>query len=137
MKEGRFWLAVAVGGVVMNVLDFILQEVLFAGPVYQRYAGVFRQEPSLMPFYILGDFVAVLVIAWFYLRVRGSFASGIKGGALFGFYVGIVMSFPMFHFLHLLIEGFPYWVAWVMTVYGVCWGVILGAVLGKLMEQKP
>ncbi len=136
MKEGRFWITVGVAGVIMNVVDFIFHGWLFAGPIYQRYAGVFRQDESLMPFYILGDFVAVLVVAWVYLKVRGSFEPGLKGGAVFGLYVGVVMSFPMYHFTQLTIEGFPYWVAWVMTIYGIFWGTVLGAVIGKMMAPK-
>jgi len=134
MKEGRFWVAVLVGGVVMNIVDTIFQGFLFAGPIYQRYSGLFRQDESLMPFYILGDFVAVLVVAWLYLKVRGSFETGMKGGMLFGLYVGVVMSFPAYHFTQLTIDGFPYWVAWIFTVYGVLWGVVVGAVLGKILE---
>jgi hypothetical protein len=136
MKEGRFWIAVAVTGVAMNVVDTIFQGYLFAAPIYERYAGVFRQDASLMPFYIVGDFVAVLVVAWLYLKVRGSFDAGLRGGAIFGFYVGMVMSFPMYHFAQLMIEGFPYWVAWVFTFYGIFWGVATGTLLGKLLEPK-
>ena len=136
MKDSRFWIAVVVAGVVMNIVDTIVQGFLFAGPIYQRYAEVFRQDASLMPYYIVGDFIAVAVVAWLYLKVRGSFEPGMKGGALFGLYVGVVMSFPAYHFMQLMIDGMPYWVAWVMTVYGICWGVVLGGTLGRMLQPK-
>ena len=57
-----------------------------------------------------------------------------KGGATFGFFLGLVAFFPNFYF-SLVLEGFPYFLSW-------CWGginlidfVIAGVVLALIYRQ--
>ena len=72
---------------------------------------------------MIGDFVTVLVFVWVYDRVRWSRA-GVKGGASYALYAGILINFPTWIFAHLLFEGFPYSLAWTWTLVGIGWCVI-------------
>ena len=122
-----------VTGVVMNVLDFIVQGNLLAG----MYAATpaFRNTNDVIPYLILGDFVAAFVFCWAYLALGAATGPGAGGGAKFGFYAGVLVAFPTFIFIHLTINGIPYGLMWVLTVYSVIAYVILGAVAGALHKR--
>ena len=115
-------------GIVANIIDFVVQGNLLAG----YYAGPpFRQDNNI-PLFIVGDFVAALVFTWFYLRFAASVPAGAAGGATLGVYAGVLISFPTNIFLHLVIQGFPYALSWIWTIYGIVLYVVLGAIAGVL-----
>ena len=132
MNVKKLLLATVVVGVVMNIVDFLVQGQLLAG----LYANLplFKREPPI-PWLVFGDFVTALVFVWVYDRVQSSFAGGVKGGATYGLYAGILINFPTWIFAHLIFEGFPYSLAWTWTLVGVVWCVIAGAVAGALYKK--
>ncbi|HEY7925173.1 MAG: hypothetical protein ACHP85_15690 [Burkholderiales bacterium] len=132
MNVKKLLLATVVVGVVMNVVDFVVQGQLLAG--YYANLALMKKEPPI-PLLVLGDFVAVLVFVWVFDRVRGSFAGAAKGGAIYGLYSGILINFPTWIFAHLLFEGYPYGLAWTTTLIGVAWCVIAGAIAGLIYKQ--
>jgi len=58
-------------------------------------------------YYIVADFVAALVLAWVLNRISSAFGDGAKGGAAAGFYLGVLVNFPAYHFLHLMAKNYP------------------------------
>ena len=132
MNVKKLLLATVVVGVVMNIVDFVVQGQLLAG-YYANFAFL-KKEPAI-PMLVVGDFVAALVFVWVYDRVRSAFGTGPKGGALYGLYAGILINFPTWIFAHLIFEGFPYGLAWTWTLIGVAWCVIAGAVAGALYKR--
>ena len=44
-------------------------------------------------------------------------------------------NFPSNIFLHLLIQGFPYALSWIWTIYGIVWYVVLGAIAGAMNRK--
>ena len=132
MKTGKFWLAVLAGGVVANILDGLVFGVFFSSAMANMEIMRHNVNPA---WYVVGDFIAVFVMMWFYARVHGSFTEGSKGGATFGLYAGIFASFPLWLFIHLMINGFPYGWSWIFTCYGILWGVIVGATLGSVYKK--
>ena len=117
-------------GVVMNVLDVIVQGYLLAG-MYAA-APAFRNTNDVIPYLILGDFVAAFVFCWAYLKLGAATGRGAAGGATFGFYAGVLIGFPTWIFVHLLVNGIPYGMMWMMTIWNVIAYVIIGAVAGAL-----
>ena len=109
-------LAVVAGGVVANVLDTIVHGFLLANAYYAQQTGLFREDGS-PAWLVLGDFVAVAVFVWVYMRVRQSFGGGAIGGATFGLYAGVLIGFPTHIFLNLVIIDFSYTLAWAWTVH--------------------
>ena len=61
----------------------------------------------------------------------------VAGGATFGFYAGMLYSFPMFYAMHLLFNGYTSELAWLNTVYQVIVYVIVGATAGALNKARP
>lgn len=134
MKSGKFWIAVLVGGIVANILDFIVQGLVLNNVYYAQMPELFNTGTSLI-WYIIGDFVAVFVFAWVYDKVAGSFEGGPKGGMMCGLYAGILVNFPTWIFMHLFIKGFPYGLSWISTIYGIVWYIIIGAILAGLYKK--
>lgn len=119
-------------GVVANLIDFVVQGNMLAGYYTQ---APFRQTANII-WLVLGDFVAAAVFVVVYARIAGSFKAGAAGGAELGLYCGVLVSFPTNIFLYLLIDGFPYGLAWIWTVYSVLWYVVLGAVAGAVLGRQ-
>lgn len=134
MKSSKFWIAVVVAGVVMNIVDFLCQGMMFTKMYYEKLPDLFITTGNPV-YYIVGDFVSVLVLAWVYDKVYSSFGGGSKGGMMFGLYAGILASFPTWIFAHLMFKGFPYGLSWAWTIYGVLWGVIAGTVVGAMYKK--
>lgn len=136
MKSGKFWLAVLVGGVVANILDWAVY-TQWLGPTYMAAnPAVFRQDTNPM-FYVFGDFVMVFVFAWVLDKVGSAFGSTPKAGMMAGLYLGILVNFPMNIFLHLMFNGYPYSLSWIGTIYGIIWYMIVGYVIAMVMKKAP
>jgi hypothetical protein len=120
-------------GIVLNVIDFIVQGNLMAG----LYAAspAFRNTADVIPFLVLGDVVAAFVFAWAYLKLGSATGDGPGGGALFGLYAGVLLAFPTYIFNNLLINNYPYSLAWTLTIYTIIVYVILGAIAGALKKR--
>lgn len=133
MNVKKLVVATLAVGVVMNVLDFLFHGQL----LHERYAALstlFRQDAPVQ-WLVVGDFVAALVFVWVYDRVYASFGGGAKGGATYGLYAGILLNFPTWIFMSILIVGFPYSLAWIWTIVGILAGVIGGAVAGMVYKK--
>jgi len=135
MKDSKFWMAVAAAGVVMNIIDFLIQGLVMVPAYYSKHADVFIQTGNPL-WFVIGDFLTVFVLAWVYDKVAGSFSTGWKGGSMYGLYAGILVNFPTWIFLHLLLKGFSYKFAWFSTIYGIVWTVIAGAIVASIYEKK-
>jgi hypothetical protein len=132
MDLKKLLLATVAVGVVANVLDFVFHGFVMAS----RYAAIEALRTDMGVWWlVLGDFVGALVLVWVYDRVYASFGGGPRGGAIYGFYLGIAVNFPTWIFVHLLFKGFPYWLAWVWTIFGVVWSVVAGAVAGATYKK--
>ncbi len=135
MKSSRFWLAVLVGGVVANVMDYLVYGRWLSNAYFMKNPVLFNNDPGNIPWFIVGDFVAVLVFAWIYDRVSSSFGSTPMDGAKAGLYLGVFANFPLGIYMHLMFNGYPYGLSWISMVYGVIWCVVVGAVLAAMMKK--
>jgi hypothetical protein len=133
VKNLNCWLAVLIAGIVAVVLDWAVQAKWLASAYYSRIESM-RVDAKPINF-IIGDFVAVAVLAWVLTRLSSSFGSGARGGANAGFYLGVLVSFPAYHFIFLTFKGYPYSLTWINTIYGVIWYMIIGAILGAVMRR--
>ena len=131
MKALKCLVAVIVAGVVGNTLDYAVQAKWLASAYYSKIESMRMDTPVSQ--FVFADFVGVFVLAWVLCRLSASFASGAKGGATAGFYLGVLVNFPAYHFIFLTFKGYPYPLVWINTVYGVVWYVIIGAILGAFM----
>jgi hypothetical protein len=134
MKSSKFWIAVVAAGVVMNIVDYLVQGMWLSNTIYSQMPETFNLSTNPL-WYVFGDFVTVFIFAWVYDRVYGSFGGTIKGGAVYGLYAGILVNFPTWIFMHLFIRGYSYSLAWISTTYGIAWGVAAGAIVGAIYKK--
>lgn len=134
MPVSRFLASTLVVGIVVNLFDYLVHGILLQGLVYSK-VPLMRTDASV-PLLVVTDFVAAAVFVWVYQRVRPSFPSGAAGGALFGFYAGVLVNFPTWIAAYLLLQGFTYGLAWTWILTGVLWGVLAGAVAGGLSGRS-
>jgi hypothetical protein len=131
MQTGKIAAAGLTAGIVANVIDFLSFTFLFKSMMTLP----FMNPNPLIAVLVAGDFVAALVFVWVYDRVRGSFGPGAKGGATYGLYAGILINFPLWIFMHVLVKDWPSSYSWFSTIYGIVWAIILGAVVGVVYDK--
>lgn len=129
------WMRVMLGGllagIVVNIVDFVLHGMVL-GRTYQRYTEAFRQTPANPVHFAVVAVAIGLATALLFARSRGSWPAGWRGGAVFGFYLGLAGFFVSFY-NPLVIDGFPYYLAWCWGGIHLIDGVVGGAVLGAVV----
>jgi hypothetical protein len=123
MNWTKVFVAGVAAGIVANLADFVMHGIIMAD-TYKSMPSVFTQEQA-SPFYFLA--VSICTAIFFtilYAKTVDSWGGGWKGGASFGFWVGMVAFFPNFY-NSLVIADFPYYLGW-------CWGgmTVISAILG-------
>ena len=131
MTKKQIVLSILIGGLVATVLDVLVHGFLLGNAFYVQQTALFGTESSPLSL-TLGDFVSVAVFVWVYQRVRSCFRDGAAGGAIFGFYAGVLIGFPTHLFLSIVIVDFAYALAWAWTLLEIVWCVTVGAVVGKI-----
>ena len=134
MNLKPFLASTLAAGIVGNVIDTVVQGSVFTGMYYAKLPQLFRQDMNV-PMLIFGDFVAAAVLVWFYQMVRSSFGVGWMNGARYGVCTGILTAFPLWIFMHMMFVGFPYALAWWLTIYSILWTAALGAITGLIHEK--
>ncbi len=119
-------------GPLLVQVDSVSLNYLLGG-VVASMASIMNPEPSMV-FNVIDNFIAALVLALVYDRVRGSFGPGVGGGLAFGLYAGLLVNLPAWLGLRVFIKNIPYGTAWVMTCYGVVVYTVLGAVAGYVSD---
>ena len=125
MTKKQIVLSILIGGLVATVLDVLVHGFLLGNAFYVQQTALFGTESSPLSL-TLGDFVSVAVFVWVYQRVRSCFRGGAAGGAIFGFYAGVLIGFPTHLFLSIVIVDFAYALAWAWTLLEIVWCVCHG-----------
>ncbi len=132
MNWTRIVIAGVVAGIVVNLANFVMHGLIL-GNTYTKYPEVFDQNPANPIHFFVVAISAAILAAVLFAKTRGSWAPGWKGGATFGFLLGLAFFFPQFY-MPIVIDGFPYFLAWCWGGVNVIGGVILGAVLGAIYK---
>lgn len=132
MNWTRAILAGLAAGFVTNIANFVMHGLLLA-ETYKRY-DVFAKDEANPLWFLLISFCIGIAAAILFAKSRGSWAAGWKGGATFGFFLGLTAFFANFYY-PLVLEGFPYYLGWCWGGINVIDGVLGGAVLGALYKK--
>jgi hypothetical protein len=132
MNWMRIPLAGLAAGVVTWISDFVLHGVVM-GPTYVRLDQVFSQTQANPVWFLLISVTIAFMAALLFARTRGSWAPGWKGGLTFGFFLGLVIFFQRF-FDPLVIDGFPYYLAWCQGGISMIDSLLAGAVIGSIVK---
>lgn len=133
MNIPKFVVAWLVVGVVMNVLDMFVHGYLLMNTYAQL---TFMRQDMSIALMVVTEFVFALVFLIVYDRLYATATASAGRGAVFGFWAGLLLSFPANISMSLMFKGFPYWLAWVWTASGLITLTISGAVAGALYAKK-
>lgn len=133
MNWMRIALAGLAAGVVTWISDFVLHGIVM-GPTYMRLDEVYTQTAANPAWFLLISVTIALMAALLFARSRGSWAPGWKGGLTFGFFLGLVIFFQRF-FDPLVVEGFPYYLAWCQGGISMIDSLLAGAVIGSIVKS--
>ncbi len=126
-------LAGLAGGVALSITEFIMHAVIMAN-TYTKYP-VFTQEEANPLYFVLIAVCIGLFAGILFGKTRQSWADGFKGGATYGFFLGMVLFFVRFYD-SLVYEGYPYYLSWCQGGINLIGLVIAGAVLGIIYRRE-
>ena len=110
MNWTKILLSGIVGGVFMNIADFVMHGVIL-GNTYMKHTEVFSQVQANPLLFLVISLLMSFFAALLFAKTRDSWAGGWKGGATFGFFLGLVFFFAQFG-PTLVIDSFPYHLSW-------------------------
>ncbi|MFQ5709318.1 MAG: hypothetical protein ACE5HO_17815 [bacterium] len=132
MNWTKALIAGVVGGLVVSVYNFLVHGFIMAN-TYTKYAAFSQQKANPIWFFVVAIAVGIAG-ALLFAKSRGSWAAGVKGGVMFGFWLGLVSFFAQFY-SPLVFKDFPYFLSW-------CWGgisligwMIFGAVAAGVYKE--
>ena len=136
MNWGRAIGAGLAAGFVQNIANFVMHGLVLGGMYLDQPA--FVQEPDNMAMQIVWFLVIALVLgvvaSLLFASSRQSWQPGAKGGLHFGVLLGAVVGFQQFY-LTLVVNDFPYHVAWLWLAVDVISFGIGGLVLGAVYKR--
>ena len=136
MNWGRAIGAGLAAGFVQNIANFVMHGLVLGGMYLDQPA--FVQEPDNMAMQIVWYLVIALVLgvvaSLLFASSRQSWQPGAKGGLHFGVLLGAVVGFQQFY-LTLVVNDFPYHVAWIWLGVDIISFGIGGMVLGAVYKR--
>lgn len=132
MNWTRIALAGAAAGIVTWLSDFVLHSMVMAN-TYKGLSQVYSQTPVNPAWFLLIATTICFMAALLFAKTRGSWAAGWKGGLTFGFYLGMAVFFVGFY-NPLVIDGFPYYLAWCQGGIAMIDNLLAGAVIGSIIK---
>jgi hypothetical protein len=133
MNWTRVFLAAVIGGVAMWLASFVLHGLVM-GNTYMKYPDVFTQEAANPAMFLLIEFLVAFPAAVIFAKTRSSWAAGVGGGLTYGFWLGLFGGFAQF-FSPLVMEGFPYYMAWCWFGINILVALVLGVVFGAMIKR--
>jgi len=133
MNWTRIALAGVAAGIATWISDFILHGMVM-GPTYKRLSQVFSQAQANPALFLLIAVTLCLMTALLFARTRGSWPLGWNGGVTFGFFLGLVLFFQRFYD-PLVIDGYPYHLAWCQGGIAMIDSLLAGAILGAVIKK--
>lgn len=133
MNWGKILVGGVVAGIALNVTEFVLHGVVMAS-TYEKYS-VFTQEQASPFYFVLVAVCVAIAAAMLFAKSRDCWAAGAKGGAIFGFFLGLVAFFTFFY-NPLVLEGYPYFLAWCQGGITLIAMTVVGAVLGLMIKKS-
>ena len=122
-----------VAGIVVNLVNWVLHGGIL-GATYGKYPDVFTQtETNPIWFFVVAIAIAIFFTALF-AKTRECWAAGARGGMTYGFWLGLVAFFSGFY-NPLVIDGFPYFLAWCWGGVNLIGGVVGGTVIGLIIKR--
>jgi hypothetical protein len=132
MNWSRISVAGLAAGIVTWFSDFVLHGIVMA-PTYRRLSQVYSQTQANPLWFLLVSIAICFMAALLFARTRGSWSPGWRGGLGYGLFLGLVIFFQRFYD-PLVIDGFPYYLAWCQGGISMIDSLLAGAVIGSVVK---
>ena len=133
MNWTRIALAGVAAGLVTWISDFVFHGMVMR-PTYMSLSQVYTQTEANPAWFLLISVTICAMVAALFARTRASWAAGWKGGLSFGFFLGLVIFFQRFYD-PLVIDGYPYYLAWCQGGISMIDSLLAGAVIGSILKS--
>ena len=133
MNWKKALLAGAVAGIALNISEFVMHGLIMSG-TYMKYPDVFSQDQSNPLYFLLVAMCIAIFGAILFAKTRQCWADGFKGGATYGFFLGMVFFWARFYDA-IVYEGYPYYLSWCQGGINLIVIVIAGAVMGAIYKR--
>ncbi|MCY3964587.1 MAG: hypothetical protein OXG83_06100 [Acidobacteria bacterium] len=136
MNWGKAVVAGLVAGIAQNIVNFVMHGlILDSAGTYEGHAAFAQEDdPTVFVWFTAIALVIGVVAALFFASSRQSWQAGARGGLHFGILLGAVVGFQQFY-LTLVIDGFPYHVAWIWLAVEIISFGVGGMVLGAMVKR--
>ncbi|MCY3927953.1 MAG: hypothetical protein OXG81_06750 [Acidobacteria bacterium] len=136
MNWGKAVVAGLVAGIAQNIVNFVMHGlILDSAGTYEGHAAFAQEDdPTVFAWFTAIALVIGVVAALFFASSRQSWQAGARGGLHFGILLGAVVGFQQFY-LTLVIDGFPYHVAWIWLAVEIISFGVGGMVLGAMVKR--
>ena len=136
MKNKTFWIGMVVVYVVMQVLGYVIHEVMM-GDTYEKLASIFRPQAEMQSMmWIMMASSALGMLMFCYIFTRGHEGKGISEGVRYGVLIGLLMAGPMAIDLHVIFPV-PGNVAMIWLISGIASLAVAGAVFSAIYKPDP
>lgn len=129
----RALIAGVVGGIIVWVYNFLVHGFIMSATYEKFDVFAVAPEPNRIWFVVVAITIGIAG-GLLFAKSRASWGEGVKGGVMFGFWLGLVSFFAQFY-NPLVFKGFPYFLSW-------CWGgitligwMIFGAVVAVIYKE--
>lgn len=131
------WTRIGIAGVAAGLVTWVADGVQHGGlmaPTYRSLPQVYTQTQANPGWFFLVAVTLSLMAAVLFARTRGSFGAGWRGGLSFGFFLGLILFFQRFYD-PLVIDGYPYYLAWCQGGIAMIDSLLAGVVLGSILKS--
>ena len=134
MNWSKILMGGVAAGIVMSIVEFVLHGMVMAS-TYEKYSDVFSQEQASPVYFVFVAVCVALAAAILFGKSRACWGEGAKGGATFGFFLGLVAFFSYFY-NPLVFDGYPYYLTWCQGSITLIAVTIAGTVLGLVIKKS-
>ena len=138
MNTGRVIGGGLVAGVLINIVEFVMNVLVLAGPMRDFYARMGVPEPggAAMAWFIVLGFVIGILIAWTYAAIRPRFGPGPK--TAFCAAVAVWVAGGLVPIIGWMLMGmYAAWLGIIGLIYGFVEFLLAALIAGALYKEAP
>lgn len=136
MNAGRVIGGGLVAGVLINIVEFVMNGLVLAGPMRDFYARMGIAEPggAAMAWYVVLALVLGILIAWTYAAIRPRFGPGPK--TAFCAAVAVWVAGGLVPIIGWMLMGmYPLWLGVIGLIYGFVEFLLAALVAGAIYKE--
>lgn len=133
MNWSKAVIAGVVGGVVNLFYSFVMHGVIMES-TYKKYTPTIFREGVGMTWFLIIPILLGIAGGLAFAKSRASWGTGVKGGATFGFWIGLIGFLANFY-TPLIYNNYPYYLTWCTGGILLIGWVVTGAAIAAMYKS--